>query len=244
MRAFYIKHIHRSVPEEIDTEYHAILDHYSLYYKCLDAKLQQHFRLRLYHLLNVVGFASAEFPQVTREMRAVIGSAIVQITFGLTNYLPSRFTNIIVKPHRYMYPGYGEPFLGHIDFDTNTIYFSWRDVQDGFAVYDDAVNVALHEMAHVIEAENGFGRIFTRFFSDIEWSKWAQVAFRKMHMIRSGESRFLNRYGAGNMREMFAVCIETFFERPWEFKASLPEIYHTMVVLLKQDPTMFMRRPE
>ncbi len=236
MKAFYIKHIHRIVPNNIDQDYHEILLHYSIYYSNLNDKLKRTFRLRLYHLLNVLSFRSAELPIVTREMRAVIGSSIIQITFGLSNYLPTKFTNIVVKPRRYMYPGYGEPFLGHIDFDNATIYFSWQDVKEGYRNPNDAVNVALHEMAHVIEAEDGFDQLFNWFFKKIEWTKWAELAFEKMHIIRSGNNLFLKDYGGINMREMFAVCIETFFEQPEEFKRRLPEIYDTLAGLLNQDP--------
>ena len=240
MRAFYIRHVHRIVPDYIDQDYHEILLHYSAYYCMLDKKLQHRFRLRLYHLLNVLSFSSAELPIVTREMRAVIGSSIIQITFGLSNYLPTKFTNIIIKPQRYMYPGFGEPFLGHIDFDNATIYFSWQDVKEGYKYPFDAVNVALHEMAHVIEAEDGFDQIFNWFFKKIVWSRWAEVAFNKMHIIRSGNNRFLKDYGGINMKEMFAVCIETFFEQPIEFKKRLPAIYLTLSDLLNQDPALMM----
>lgn len=236
MKAFYIKQIHRTVPENIDSDYHDILSRYSFYYNALNDRNRAIFRLRLYHLLNVLSFSSIEIPHVTREIRAVIGSSIIQITFGLNNYLPTRYTNIIVKPHRYMYPGYGEPFLGHIDYDNATIYFSWQDVVEGFRYPNDAVNVALHEMAHVIEVENGFDEIFNWFFKKVEWIQWAQIAFDKMHKIRSGNHSFLKSYGGTNMKEMFAVCIETFFEQPEEFKKQLPIIYNTLVKLLKQDP--------
>ncbi len=242
MKAFYLKRIHRLVPDNIDSDYHKILNHYSLYYRALDERNKKVFRLRLFHLLNVLSFSSAEFPTVTREMRAVIGSSIIQITFGLSNYLPTKYTNIIVKPHRYMYPGYGAPFLGHIDFDSETIYFSWQDVVDGFMDPYDAVNVALHEMAHVLEAENGFDQIFNWFFKKVAWNEWAQIAFKKMHIIRKGNHYFLKSYGGTNMKEMFAVCVETFFEQPEEFKNQLPPIYDALVQLLKQDPALIYSR--
>ena len=40
------------------------------------------------------------------------------------------------------------------------------------------------------------------------------------------------------MKEMFAVCVETFFEQPEDFKKNLPELYQTMVNLLRQDPLL------
>jgi Mlc titration factor MtfA (ptsG expression regulator) len=39
------------------------------------------------------------------------------------------------------------------------------------------------------------------------------------------------------MTEMFAVCVETFFEQSDAFKAELPGIYQSLVDLLQQDPS-------
>lgn len=235
MRAIIIKYVKRKVPKDIDKDYHDILMAHSTYYRYLNDNSKVVFRLRLFHLLNVISFGSSEIKVITREMRAIIGCAIIEITFGLKRYLPIKFTNIIVKPYQYMYPGYGEPFLGHIDYGSNTIYFSWNDVKNGYLIPDDAVNVALHEMSHVLEAENGFNELFTNFFNRFEWQEWAELAIEKMHLIRTGRNRFLKDYGGINMSEMFAVCIEAFFEQPIEFRRNLPHIYQTMTELLKQD---------
>ena len=44
--------------------------------------------------------------------------------------------------------------VGHVDPDKTEIYLSWRAVKFGFAINDDAINVALHEFAHWLELEN------------------------------------------------------------------------------------------
>ena len=244
MKRYFLQLIHRKVPKAINQDYHEIMMLYSSYYQMLDSVLQDKFRLRLYRLLNTLTFGSMQIPNITREMRVVIGSAIIKITLGLDNYIPTRFTNVIVLPRRYMYPGFGEPFLGHTDHNTNTIFFSWEDVQHGYLVPDDAVNVALHEMAHVLEAENGFHDIFTNFFERFEWVQWAELAAKKMELIQKGQNSFLKNYGGQNMMEMFAVCVEAFFEQPIAFKAYLPEIYDTMVELLNQDPVFMIEKTQ
>ena len=228
----------RRVPRKIDSDYHKILSAHSSYYLNLNEKRKKEFRIRLFVLLNVLGFHSLEIKNITREMRAVIGCAIIEITFGLKNYLPTRFKVVVVKPRRYMYPGYGQPFLGHVDFNRGVIYFSWEDVKEGYLVPDDAVNVALHEMAHVIEIESAFQPIFGAFFNMWKWNEWAKLAYTKMHLIQNNQHQFLKSYGGQNMKEMFAVCVETFFEQPNEFKTTLPEIYQSMVDLLRQDPSI------
>lgn len=238
MREFFFRFFFKKTPLTIDQDYHRILSAHSTYYNRLNPQNRLKFRHRLFLLLNTMGFSSAYIKNITREMRVVIGCAIIEITFGLDKFLPVRFTKVIVMPRRYMYPGYGQPFLGHIDYTKDTVYFSWQDVKHGYLVPDDAVNVALHEMAHVLEVENSFAPLFRTFFQQVKWDKWAKPAFEKMHVIRKKQNEFLKSYGGINMTEMFAVCVETFFEQPEDFKSKLPELYGTMVELLRQDPTM------
>ncbi len=236
MQSFWKKIFYQNVPPAIDHDYHIILSNYSTYYRNLNDHLKQHFRYRVYRLLKMMAFSSDHFRVVTREMRVVIVSAIVIITFGLKKYTPLRFRHIEVMPRRYMYPGYGQPFLGHTDFTNDMIFFSWKDVQDGFFIPDDAINVALHEMSHVIEVENRYFNLFNRFFKQVEWSKWAKHATHQFIKIHQGNNYFLNPYAGTNMKEMFAVCIETFYEQPAEFYKHLPQLYATMVRLLNQNP--------
>lgn len=235
MLPIFKKFFNPQIPRSIDAEYDRILRYYSSYYQGLAVGWQRNFRYRLYRLLSTVAFESPA-GRVGREARVVIGSAIIQITFGLEHYLPRMFRRVVVMPQRYMYPGYGQPFLGHTDKRAGKVYFSWPDVKHGYLVPNDAVNVALHEMAHVLDNESTYNPIYAKFFARIDWDTWARTAFRKMETIRAGQHEFLKSYGGINMAEMFAVCVETFFEQPAEFRAALPELYATVRSLLKQDP--------
>lgn len=236
MRELFIKYWYQKFPPNIPFQYHKILETYSLYYQKLDERHQAKFLSRLYILLKFIRFIPNDLPGITTEMRVVIGSAIIQITFGLDYYLLKEFDTIYVVPRRYRYPGFEAPFLGHVDFSNRIIMFSWQDVQNGYFIPNDAVNVALHEMAHCLEKENKFRNLFRSFFDANKWQNWAVKAAQKMEIIRQRENIFLKNYGGQNMEEMFAVCVETFFEKPDEFETYLPELYQTMAVLLNQDP--------
>lgn len=83
------------------------------------------------------------------------------------------------------------PSLGHIDFKSKAMYFSWENVQHGYAVVDDAVNVAIHEMAHLLEAEQAGQLLTQQSFDDFSWHQWATVAVEKINIMRSGQGRFI-----------------------------------------------------
>ena len=55
--------------------------------------------------------------------------------------------------------------------------------------------------------------------------------------MQAGQVNLLNKYAATNFEEFWAVCIETFFEKPVPFREQLPELYHSLCHLLNQDPT-------
>lgn len=237
MRELIIKYWYKKFPPQIPNHYHRTLNAYSEYYQYLTSENKKRFLKRLYILLRFIRFIPKGLPHVTEEMKVVIGSAIIQITFGLDNYLVSRFNTIYVVPRAYRFRDYKEPFLGHVDFASEIVCFSWQDVKTGFFIADDAVNVALHEMAHCLEKENTFRQIFNTFFDSKKWNIWAERAYKKMQIIRRRENQFLKNYGGQNMHEMFAVCIETFFEKPDEFRHYLPELFDSLRELLNQDPT-------
>lgn len=233
-----IKYWYKKFPPQIPAHYHRTLNSYSEYYQHLNPQNKSIFLHRLFILLKFIRFIPKGLPHITDEMRIVIGSAIIQITFGLKEYLFKQFNTIYVVPRAYHFQNYKTPFLGHVDFKHKVVCFSWQDVRTGFFIADDAVNVALHEMAHCLEKENTYRQLFRTFFDSEKWAKWTKRAFEKMEIIRRGENQFMKNYGGKNMHEMFAVCVETFFEKPDEFRYYLPELFNSIRDLLNQDPTI------
>ena len=51
-----------------------------------------------------------------------------------------------------------------------------------------------------------------------------------------GRKTLLDKYGATNPAEFFAVTTETFFERPKTLRSKHPELYEQLRAYYKQDP--------
>lgn len=223
-------------PPSIPFNFEKILLAHSDYFRNLSKENQQRFLQRLTVLLKFKEFVPKGLPRILPEMKIVIGSAIIQMTFGFSKYLFKHFTKIYVMPRQYRFRDYDEPFLGHVDFQAKVICFSWEDVQKGFAIPDDALNVALHEIAHAWEIEHRLSADFEDIFIEKDWKEWQQLGKETMKEIQEGNHSFLKKYGGTNEKEMFAVCVEAFFEQPKEFKEELPELYDKTVKLLRQNP--------
>ncbi len=216
--------------------YDHYLKKYSQYYRDLHPDLQENFKQRTYIASKLLNFKPVKFTIVTEEMKILITSALIQITFGLDNYVLRRFKTILVVPNTYSFKQY-DALLGHVDFDKNKIVMSWPSVQEGFIIPDDAFNVALHELAHALQAEKSKSLIFSNFFSAFKMNRWEDEGLKELYKIRQKRHPFLSDYAGINMKELFATCMECFFEQPKEFKLKVPRLYHLMTDLLKQDPT-------
>jgi len=229
---------YRFYPPTIPDSYDRVLRRYFDYYKHLHPTLQKRFLTRLYIVLKFKKFLPWNgLPAVTEEMKIIIGSAIVQATFGLKHFVLDYFDTIFITPRRYRYRDYKEDFLGHVNFSNHTVCLSWEDVKLGYQIPNDAFNVALHEVAHTLEAEQHIRSVFRRFFNSWNWWAFRKKGKQKMMIIRNAKNQFLKNYGGTNMKELFAISLEAFFERPEAFKKEVPTLYKTMVALLQQDPT-------
>ncbi len=55
--------------------------------------------------------------------------------------------------------------------------------------------------------------------------------------LESEENSIIREYASLNFEEFFAVCVENFFERPFELKAEFPQLFDDLKELLNQDTT-------
>lgn len=127
------------------------------------------------------------------------------------------------------------------------IILAWDDVVRGTRNFSDGRNVVLHEFAHELDHEDGasngapllrtrgayknWARVFAAEFTELEQRAW------------SGEGSLLDKYGAENPAEFFAVATETFFERPWEMQEHHGELYQELANYYQVDPVQWTAAP-
>jgi len=226
---------HSSNITTIPVHYHEYLTSYNNYYNSLEPQLQLAFRKRVYIAMKFLTFKPVHFDKVTDEMRVVITSALIQITFGLDKYILRRFKTILVVPNTYSFQQF-DALLGHLDRTHDLMAMSWPAVVDGFIIPNDAHNVALHELAHALQQENQDRLFFADFFDAVSVEKWNRQGVTELWKIRRRKHRYLRDYAGQDMMELFAVSMECFFEQPYLFKEYVPGLYQIMTKLLKQDP--------
>ncbi|GAO44832.1 zinc-dependent peptidase [Flavihumibacter petaseus] len=210
-------------------DFHQLLLENNPYYALLPDNERVRFRERLGRFLDAIEFRFVGMP-VNRNAEILIGSAAIQLTFGLEHFTLDHFETIFVVRTAYRLPGYQRDFAGHVN--RMGIYISWDHFLKGYRDYTDADNLGMHEMAHAFSI--GDDEISQKYQS------FRIAALPLFQKIRAGGSSVLNPYAASSMQECWAVAVETFFEQPRQLKAEEPNLYQTLVDLLQQDPIVLL----
>jgi Mlc titration factor MtfA (ptsG expression regulator) len=120
------------------------------------------------------------------------------------------------------------------------VVLAWDSVRSGTTNIRDGHNVVLHEFAHQLDAEDGDMDGAPDLDSRARYSAWAQVLGEEFGDLQkhvdAGRGTDIDKYGATNPAEFFAVVTETFFEKPAQLRAKHPELYDQLVDFYKQDP--------
>lgn len=219
----------RDIDGKLINYYHEVLTKYVEYYRKLDREGRKKFINRLHELIEMMEFKGEQGQPINLKVCTLCCAPVIQITMGLDTYLFNSFHTIVVYPTRFFSERQGTYVKGGVSRG-DVIFFSWEDLQKGFEIPNDALNLGLHEMAHAIHIEY-FDEEFERRFP-----AWELVATAEVGRMRGQSDPVLRNYAGQNKHELFAVCVETFFEQPNEMKLKAPGLYESLCRLLNQNP--------
>ncbi len=112
-------------------------------------------------------------------------------------------------------------------WESGPLVLSWADVQSDIAQPDAGFCVAVHEMAHKIDALDGLLDGTPPLPRD--WQRtWAQVFQRAFDdftaKVDAGEDTTIDPYAAEAPEEFFAVCSEYHFSAPQLLREAFPDV--------------------
>ncbi len=219
-------------PRRLPSLYKRYLNENDRFFMELSPNLQRSFGSRIMNFLDYKEFQTREGLGLTTEMKLVISSAAVRITFGLRNYEFSLFHTIIIFPDEY-YSNYSQQSVNGETSAAGVIVFSWNDLKYGNSIPDDSINLGYHEFAHALFLEH-LMEPYNNSFKD-HYREWLLFVKNNDKLGESVDKHIFRDYAATNEMEFFAVALENFFERPDHFKEGLPVLYVLMSKMLNQD---------
>jgi len=114
------------------------------------------------------------------------------------------------------------------------VILSWKDTKHSGE--RDGHNVVIHEFVHKLDMLNGRANGFPPLQPDMNPEHWTIIMSRDFEDFQNHRKSGLDRYGATNPAEFFAVLSEVFFETPQKLFDAYPDIYDIMVKFFQQTP--------
>ncbi|MBV35698.1 MAG: hypothetical protein CMP47_09650 [Rickettsiales bacterium] len=221
----------------------------SFFYKMpTDLQLQLKDKMKIF--LAEKQFVGHQEQPITDEVRVTIAAqACLLLLNRNTQYYPFLQT-IAVYPaafitNRAIQDGSGvhqrdsRVILGE-SWNRGKVILSWQDSASGGADFEDGHNLVIHEFAHQLDGESGTTNGAPPLAKGHDYKKWSQVLSSEFEKLRqqalNNEPTLIDKYGATNPAEFFAVSSEVFFERPKGLRLKHRELYQQLQQFYNVDP--------
>ncbi|MHC4434668.1 MAG: M90 family metallopeptidase [Planctomycetota bacterium] len=187
--------------------------------------------------------------EITDEIRVTIAAQACMLLLNRKTTQFRKLRTILVYPHTYAAPASSSEGgitiegrsvrLGE-SWQNGPVVLAWDSVTGGTSNISDARNVVLHEFAHQLDQEDGAADGAPTLEHRSRYVAWARVLGAEYQNLQRKKKKHrrsvLNKYGATNPAEFFAVATETFFEKAKQMKKRHPELYEELREYYKLDP--------
>jgi len=183
---------------------------------------------------------------ITDEIRVVVAAQACLLLLHRETPCYERVRLIRVYPGTYFAESSTDIASGE-SWEHGVVLLAWDSVRSGAANPFDGDNVVLHEFAHQLDQEDGqtdgtprLGRGMAPPQQAGLYTAWARMLSKEYEDFRldveKNRETVMDRYGAGNPAEFFAVATECFFEKPKQLCRRRPELYAALTQFYRQDP--------
>jgi len=195
------------------------------FYSQLDKRRKRYFEHRVVRFLETTKFVGREGLIIDADKRMQVTMMVIQLTFGMRNYLLEYVETIILYPSSYYSILNKTENNGEFNPRSKALVLSWEHFNIGNLHQEDGVNLGIHEITHAIhycslKSNNISSEIFHDTFLELE-QHLSSVELRNKII----ESKILREYAFTDKFEFIAVLVEVFMESPEKLKRQFPDIY-------------------
>ncbi len=163
--------------------------------------------------------------QVPPDLKAIVGAAIAQLTFGLKEFMLGKFENIIIYPHLFVTPQY--PHQAHpseLFEEDGVLLFSADELVQGVVQPQHFFNIGLYEAARA------FHRLYPEKMPILPPSVWDNL--KQIGWGATEAAISLNLLEP----DIFGVAAVNFWTFPEKMREEIPELYQIFQNLFRQNP--------
>jgi Mlc titration factor MtfA (ptsG expression regulator) len=220
-------------------------------YDRLTAAEQQDLQGTIQVLVAEKNFEGCGGLEMTDEIKITIAAYACILLLHLQHDYYPRLQSILVYPDAYPVPAVrrrvgnivveGTEMRAGESWQTGVVVISWNHVLHRPVDPGGTRNVALHEFAHQLDQEKGVADGTPVLPNTSMYRAWARILSREYKALAedvdADRPTLLDKYGATNPAEFFAVVTEYFFEQPVELKERHSELYEELKLYYRQDPS-------
>jgi len=217
-------------------------------YQKMPAELQQQLHDYIRIFIGEKIFEGCGGLELTDEIRVTIGAQACMLLLNRSSDCYPKLYSVLVYPSTYVVgtranmlaqPAIPSVRLGE-SWNHGAVVLAWDSVKSGAVNFRDGHNVTMHEFAHQLDQEDGKGDGVPFLESRSAYSIWSQVFSKEYELLQNqterGRKSVMDKYGATNAAEFFAVATETFFEKPSQLQKNHPDLYHELQGYYRVDP--------
>jgi len=215
-----------------------------LYNRLPDA-LKQQLRGMVNVFLAEKNFEGCGGQQITDEIKVTIAAQACMLLLNRKPTFFPKLRTILVYPHTYVAKqnGFHSVRLGE-SWQNGPVVLAWDSVTGGTRNINDGRNVVIHEFSHQLDQEDGSADGAPILEQHSSYSAWARVLSAEYETLQKKNKKHrrsvMNKYGATNPAEFFAVATEAFFEKSGQMKKKHPELYDELKDYYKLDPVQWL----
>ncbi len=241
----------RRMRQALPPAWHEVLEQRVAVYHRLPPSERQAWMGLTQVLMGEVGFeAAVGLERVDPPMRLIIASQIALCLLHRPLTQLPRLRTVIVYPGAYRARERRQTPEGVLipveeerhgeAWEHGVIVLSWDDVAYDAEHIDDGLNVVVHEVAHVLDAETGEMDGVPLLPDREAAQKWGhalgEAYARLRRQSRLGRSSTLDPYALEDRSEFFAVATEAFFEAPQGLRREYPGLWSVLRQYYRVDP--------
>ena len=160
------------------------------------------------------------------QIKSYVAASAILLTMGWRKFQFERsISRIIIYPDSYYSKIGRNHHIGEYNPRLRTLVFSADDLEKGFRIPNDNLNLGIHEVAHAILFE-----IRKSSAPDAKRFKAGLIRVRKLledsnFQEKLMTTKYFREYGKTNIIEFIAVATESFVESPEVFQVEFPKLY-------------------
>jgi len=193
--------------------------------------------------------------EIDDEIRVTIAAQAALLLLNLEHDYYRRVESILVYPSVFEAPTRragpggmvqeGRSTVLGLAFHRGPVVLAWDSARHGAENWEDGRNVVLHEFAHKLDMLDSYADGTPPLESRQHYDGWVRIMTEEYErLVEQTEKRrrtVMDKYGATNPAEFFAVATETFFEKPRQLMRKRPELYELLRSYYGQDTVARLR---